>query len=581
MNDDDWGQNDPNAEDWGGGDRVVDKPFYTDAGDIAKSATVAPVKGMVAGAGGLGDVRDWGRQKLQDLYGWWLGQEGTEEDKKKFSESLDKIGKTMQGASGFAQGIAAAPTSQQVRGTVEGVTGKLYEPQSKAGELVSSPIEFATNPTSYIGPGGMAAKAVTAAAAGLGSEAAGQATEGTEAEFPSRIAGAITGALLPRGLMRAVTPNPMSPQRQRAVGALESEGVVPTAGQKTGSDALKYIESDYGDAPLAGGLAKKAAEKSLEQYTNAALKRVDRPWNPVKWDQAKTDLPEVIKSSAEKIGNRFDTLAARNSAPYDLQYLNEVLNARQKYTHLFFGPLTKPVVEQVEGELIGKLSRGTTLEGSQYKALRSRIDRMQRSTNNDPELKQYLMEVRNSMDDLMERSIAANNPRDIGAWKDVRRAWANQVDLEAASLGSGEMGSQYITPPKLKQAATKTLGDRTAYARGIGDLSGLARAGNVAMTPMPQSGTTPRAVARAVAGSIAGGGLGYLAGENLGHEKAGSAIGTGLGLIAGPAAAGKVIMSRPAQRYLSNQVFTRTLPYIPSKTSSVLRSLPPAVENQP
>src|SRR5215475_7076951 len=52
------------------------------------------------------------------------------------------------------------------------VTGELPQPSGRAGQYGATVGEFLGNPTSYVGPGGMALKVGSTIASGLGSEAA-------------------------------------------------------------------------------------------------------------------------------------------------------------------------------------------------------------------------------------------------------------------------------------------------------------------------------------------------------------------------------------------------------------------------
>ena len=82
-----------------------------------------------------------------------------------------------------------------IRQTVERATGPLYESKTVPGKLVGSAAEFAGNPFSYVGPGGLAMKLGAAAAGGVGSEAAGEATAGTPYEGAARLAGGVLGSV--------------------------------------------------------------------------------------------------------------------------------------------------------------------------------------------------------------------------------------------------------------------------------------------------------------------------------------------------------------------------------------------------
>jgi hypothetical protein len=95
-----------------------------------------------------------------------------------------------------------------------------YEPQSRAGKVISEAANFATQGAAL--PFGMARGAASGvgALAGVGSEVAGQATEGTAAEPYARLAGAIAA---PLGVAAAQIPG----AAQRAV--VREAGAVPQA----------------------------------------------------------------------------------------------------------------------------------------------------------------------------------------------------------------------------------------------------------------------------------------------------------------------------------------------------------------
>jgi len=71
----------------------------------------------------------------------------------------------------------------------EATTLEEYQPRTTAGEYAGTVGEFL--PAAIGGPAGLARRAGVATAAGLGSEAAGQATEGTVLEPYARISGAL------------------------------------------------------------------------------------------------------------------------------------------------------------------------------------------------------------------------------------------------------------------------------------------------------------------------------------------------------------------------------------------------------
>jgi len=127
--------------------------------------------------------------------------------------------------------------------------------------------------------------------------------------------------------------------------------------------------------------------------------------------------------------------------------------------------------------------------------------------------------------------------------------------------GAGSETAQgFVTPGKLRTAVE--AGDRGGYVRGRGDYADLARAGADKMTPLPQSGTTPRALPYVIGGT---------AGAAAQRALEGDLKGAGL-LAAGavaPALASKLLTSRPVRTSLVRQAVD-PLPMLDPMTAALL-----------
>jgi hypothetical protein len=417
------------------------------------------------------------------------------------------------------------PTSTGIQKGVEKVIGRpLGRPETAAGKYAESIGEFI--PASLAGGENLIPKMLSAIAGGTGAEFFDEQTSGMPY---ARLVGGFLGALSPAAAAKAISPMSVPASRQAYVDRLRSEGVEPTAGQVTGRRPLQYMESHWGESPLASQKASETLQKPLEQFTRAALARVG-----VTADRA---TPEIIDKAFTRIGKQFDDLSSRNNAKLDSTYMMDLFQARQDYNHLFLDPLRKPVVEDVIDHAVNQVTKSGIMDGPQYKALRSKIERMRRNNSRDPETSMFLAQVRDAMDGVMERSIAANNPADLGAWKEVRRQYRNMLPIENAVTGAET--KDLITPAKLRQGVVSQ--DRRGYARGKGDYGELAKAGNVVLETLPQSGTAPR----------------QLTSSGVLHQ-----IGTGV--------AGSALMSPAVQGYLKNQVAAGV--NAPGGISSLVRS---------
>lgn len=411
------------------------------------------------------------------------------------------------------------------------LTDKLPKPTTTAGKYAESVGEF--GPATLASPGGAVGRAVSAVGGGMGSEAAGQLTEGTGAEPYARIVGGVAGGVLPSAAARTITPLPANARHAANVATLEHEGVTGlTAGERTGYRPLRYMEEHIGGSPTAGRAAEEAIDRPREQFTRAALERIG--------EHADRATPEVIDRAHTRIGNEFDRLSAASDSRIDQHYVNDILQAQSEYDHLFVDPLKKPMVDNVIDHAMNKLARSGTMTGEEYKAVRSRVERMRRGQKQDPELSGFLASVRDAMDNLIERNLVARNSPDVGAWRDVRNQYRNLLVIDRATTGAETGG--LITPSKLKQGAVGQ--NRTAYARGQGDFAELARAGENVMPGLPQSGTAPRLLSE--------GGVTKL-------------VTTGL--------AGRALMSPLAQGYLGNQLMAGVMQDLPSAQAALLRSI--------
>lgn len=439
------------------------------------------------------------------------------------------------------------PSSGDVAGAVGAVAPGVqkvvdYKPETRAGKFANTAGMFA-GASAFGGP----RAAVQSIPAAMGSEAAGQLTEGTPLEPYARVAGSFAPAML----RKAITPNPMSASRRQAVDTLKREGVTEiTAGQATGSNALRYKESELGAARLADVLDRQG-----EQFTSAVLRRAGI--------NANRATPEVIDQAFTRIGQQFDDFAAQNAVRLDMQAQGEIRQALNEFIGNTGPGVRPPVVDQVARGLLNLAHVGggqTVINGGTYSSLRSligkRIATLQKA---NPAGADALRSMQNALDGALERTVLANNPSAAQAIRDARRQYRNMLVIEKAATGAGEMTAQGIISPMQLRTATKSVFGLRSFARGRDEFSHLAKAGEAILKPLPQSGTAPRLRAQKlfdVLPAMLGGGAGFVAGG-------GNPYMAGLGMAAGaaaPAIAGRAMLSRPGRAYLANQLLAQPAP---------------------
>lgn len=403
-----------------------------------------------------------------------------------------------------------------------------------------------------LAPGlGFASKAAKPAAE-LGKQlyyglAGGLGAASADAIAPDNPYAGMAGAILGMGAaggakalaQKAITPIGVPASRRGAVDLLKQEGVELTAGQKTGSVPLQYTESELG-----GASAAAFTEKQAQQFTSAALAKAGV--------RAERATPEVMNKAFDEIGSEFDNLIARSSVPIDAEFKSELSRVMTEYRDSVGKIFVKPAISKRFGFIMDGIKNGAiAINGKGYQSFRTELGKFSRQTT-DPEAKQAAQDFISVMDDAVGRYLQqTGRTEDLAAWQQVRSDYRNILAIEDAVSRAGEKAvTGIITPANLRGAVAK-MGKR-GYVRGQGDLNPLARAGVETMTPLPQSGTTPRAMARAmvsvpaVFGAGAGGAMGNIPGAVMGGL-AGAAI---------PKAAGAAILSGPGRAYLSNNVLS-------------------------
>lgn len=313
--------------------------------------------------------------------------------------------------------------------------------------------------------------------------------------------------------------------RTDAIETLKREGVPLTAGQSRGSKALMTAESQLG-----GAAAQSFQDKQLSAFTKAALKTAG-----INADNAG---PEVLTAAFDKAGKRFDDLAMMTTVKMDPKFQNDLLQIVTDYQQVVGMPA--PALENMMNR-IGTIAaqNGGVIPGKSYKVLHTDLRTMIDGSNS--EVKQALIKMKSSLDDAVERSVSGKT---LEAWRTVRQQYKNLVNITNAVSGAGEMAAAgLVKPANLRNAVA--AGDKRNYAKGIGDLNELSRAGVIAMPAIPDSGTAGRLGAMATTGAGVAGIMG------LAGQQGPSQLLSAAGAMAAPWLAGRAMLSPPGRSLLS------------------------------
>lgn len=464
----------------------------------------------------------------------------------------------------LSMGMPVTPSYDQTIQMVEGATGPLYKPKTTAGQYSQTVGEFV--PGGFT-PGGVLRKAANVVVPAVTSETAGQMAEGTGYEQAARVAGAVTGSMLPNVARRVVSPFPnVQPERARQVAVLEREGVPLTAGDRTGSKPLRYAESVANDVPFSGHRIGAQKELQGEQFTRAVLRRagIDAP--------RATD--DVIDAAYRRLGQEFETIAQATAVPVTPQLTNRLNNIVRSYERITEPSLLNPLPRRIADDIMNAYrTAGTVLpryiDGQRYMGWRSDIGQAARAAG-DPRTERALYAIQHELDQAAENLLRSRRGWQNNALADrmreARREYRNLITISKAR-GAGEDAAQGIIKPNQLQQAAKQMEGFQGFSRGRGDFTDLAKSGVSVLTPLPNSGTPARLAAMSMltapataAGMVAGGPVsGVIAG-------AGSALSQGL--------MARMLMSRPVQSYLGNQTMARAAQNSRAQTPIALGALP-------
>ncbi|NBT31270.1 MAG: hypothetical protein EBT13_05040 [Rhodobacteraceae bacterium] len=410
-----------------------------------------------------------------------------------------------------------------------------YEPQTTAGEYASTVGEFL--PGAVLSGGGLGGLLKYGVVPAIASEAAGQATEGTRYEPYARIGAAVAAPIAVQGginlARRALSPaGGADPERLAAAARLRAEGVTPTAGQETGSRAIRAME----------GVAK-ATDEQLDDFTAAAMRTTG--------SESRRATQEAIVAADRRIGAEYDRILSNVSVVPDTSVAQRAMSAVDDYLQNAPAAEVTPRIRNVAMEIIDAATSKTPRPIPLETLRRWRTELGKLVSSNSEATTDAARALRSAIDEATDSAlIAAGRADDLAALRTAREQWWNLLGIKDAASRAGE-GARVgvITPESLRGAVRRTQGaDAISMGRGT-PLAALATSGEAVLATAPT--VMPQGV-RAVQG------LPYMLGAGLGGAVGSTAgpIGTAVGMAAGAAApeVGRLAVNHPlVQMYLRNQ----------------------------
>lgn len=436
------------------------------------------------------------------------------------------------------------PNYNDAKKRVEGYTGKFYEPKTTVGKYARTIGEFAPG---AIGGGGLAARAARVALPAVGSETAGQLTEGTAAEPFARVAGAIAGGRVPNVAARMATPAPADAGRAAAVQTLQNNGVTAlTAGQRTGDNRVRWIEDATAMVPGGGGRATAMQNEAADQFTRAALARAGI--------QADRATPQTMDRAFRDIGQEYHNFgngAVITRSPQLERRLDDIVRRYQRNTP---PTMRRDAIGSIAGDVVAATRSETGLLGQQLTRYRSELRQLQRSLKGDQDAARAVGEMVDAFDGALLRSLPRQQRQQtMQQLRDLNTRYRNLLAIEDAASVAGEGATAGLISPAALRTAVKKANKRE-YVRGRHPMADLARSGAAVLQPLRSSGTAERTFAQGVINSPSA----MLSGMAGGFAGGGDPVTTIAAAMAPwmvKAATARGIMSGPAQRYLGNQRF--------------------------
>jgi len=341
---------------------------------------------------------------------------------------------------------------------------------------------------------------------------------------------------------RAITPLPstLTATQQRLVGVLQNEGVPLSAGQQVGNIPLKYMESQVSQLPGGSLLAENPTANQSQNLVQAALRHAGV--------DATAATPEVLNKAHADIGGEIGSIIQGKTFIPDSQFQNDLKMVEKDYARRL--PTDKkPVIQSYLDDLQGMRFKFT---GDIYQKTRTNIGtaiREQNGPQGNKDLQRALIDVRDSMDSLVDRSLFATDPAAVENLAAARQKYANLLTIEDAVARSGSTGARGELDPSALFAAAKASQGARQVVRGFGDLTSLGTAAKALLPSPSNSGTATRAAPYELARNIiTGGSIGYGVGGTPG-ALIGGAVSGGL-----PALGGALVNSPLMQAYYRNQL---------------------------
>jgi hypothetical protein len=323
------------------------QPEISTTEDVARSLG----SGMVRGAIGLAETPEMAGRAIK---------RGYQEVKQRLGGEVDQLTPIFDTATG--------------RVLREATTLEEYQPQTTAGEYAGTVGEFL--PAAIGGPAGLARRAGVAVTAGLGSEAAGQATEGTDLEPYARITGALVA---PYAANRTLSVLQAKNAKSPTIASLKAEKTTAYNMLKEKGTGLTATETAYLTDEMKNVLNLDDIVLSAKPSVERALKLVNEvedagAMNLAKFNELQKALGKIYRSAPDapevlSMMTKMDSALANKATDKDLLLAAKAANKKYSKARM----LDKYFNNAMEGAGKGRIisNAGEALQNTATRILRN------------------------------------------------------------------------------------------------------------------------------------------------------------------------------------------------------------------
>lgn len=386
----------------------------------------------------------------------------------------------------------------------------------------------------------LAADSGYGAAAGAGAADGEDRLQGALMGGAAGLGGSLAGNALARG-----AGNVLSGVTDRSVNALMGDRIPLTIGQAVGrsgrvGQVVKGVEDRASGLPVVGDMVNARRTEGVRTMNSRAF---DKALEPISAKVGDKVGEEAVQEAHGLVQQAFRDALAGKSAVLDVDFVRSAATPINRLRQIRRNGLGEEVVEQIEEATRGYFDPATgEITGENMQALLGSLRQIRQAYKSDPLGNRIAGEVR-KIEAAVEGIFERQTPEVMPKYRNAKQAYRRVATL-ANAVNRAKNREGVFTPGQLgmsDRANSVKFDGEVAAASGKSQFHDFQRAAqDVLPNDVPDSGTAGRLAALAIPGAVAGGTVGYAAGDT----QSGAATGLGLATIV------SALYSRQGQRAL-------------------------------